>query len=319
MRKLSEEELYARSVCSRRRSSSQFSARSLEDPLLYRRDSTKTDVSVTGKEARINQKIYVVTEDLTIVVAGFDTRTLGFILYLSLCTITLGLGFLLLRWLPRWRVRLIGSPKPLRDCTWVVTEVRSLLQHRRSKASAKVSQNQWGEFIVQDIVKSQYGHPVSTVFGSTRKDRLRDYDENDDPIMIQLRFLDYRYVRFCFNPLKDKFVLCGNWKDPNWTKVRSVRGGLDVDERYRREQVFGQNQIDIQQKSILQLLIDEVNHNLRLFSSIGLTCSRLFILSMFFKSQVSYCGLSTTTIIMQFASSSSLSSALLQRCWKPDQ
>lgn len=217
-----------------------------------------TDVSVIKKEAGFNQKIYVETEDLTIVVAGFDTKQLGSILYVSLCFITLGLGFLLLHWLPRWRVRLIGSPKPLRDCTWVVMEVRPLLQPRRLKAAAKDLQNQWGEFKVQDIVKCQYGHPVSTVFGFTEKDQIRDCDEDDDPVMIQLRFLSYRYVRFCFHPLEDKFVLCSNWKDPKWTNVRSIRGGLDGDERYRREQVFGQNQIDIQQKSNLQLLIDEV-------------------------------------------------------------
>lgn len=138
-------------------------------------------------------------------------------------------------------------------------------------------------------------------------------------MMIHLRFLDYRYVRFCFHPLIDKFVLCSSLKDPKWTNVRSIRGGLDGDERYRREQVFGQNQIDIRQKSFLQLLIDEVNQNLSLFSSIGLTQSRLSILSMFSKFQVSYCGLSTSTIIMQFASSSSQSSVLLQRYWKPDQ
>ncbi|MCJ1260209.1 hypothetical protein MMC22_000068 [Lobaria immixta] len=206
LKKLSEEELDARLVSSRTRRSSQYSARSAEDPLLYRRDSTKTDVSMTGKEARINQKIYVVTEDLTIVVAGFDTRPLGFILY-----------------------------------------------------------NQWGEFTVHEIVKCQYGHPVSTVFGSTEKDRIQDYDEDDDPMMTQLRFLDYRYVRFCFHPLKDRFVLCSNWKDPKWKNVRSIRGGLDGDERYRREQVFGQNQIDILQKSILQLLIDEAFHPFYVF------------------------------------------------------
>ena len=131
-------------------------------------------------------------------------------------------------------------------------------------------------------------------------------------MMVQLRFLDYRYVRFCFHPLKDRFVLCSNWKDPKWTNVRSVRDGLDGDEKYQREQVFGQNQIDIQQKSTLQLLIDEVNQSLSIFSRIGLTWNRLFILSMFFKSQVSHCGLLTSTIIMQFASSSFLSSALLQ-------
>ncbi|MCJ1469965.1 hypothetical protein MMC07_008610 [Pseudocyphellaria aurata] len=265
LRKPSEEELRAQLVSSRRHRSSQDSAKSVEDPLLNRRGSTRTDVSAIGKAARINQKIYVVTEDLTVVVAGFDTRPLGFFLYVSLCTITLGLVFLLLRWLPRWRVRLIGSPKPLRDCTWVVTEVRLLLQHKRSEAAAKVPQNQWGEFTIQDIVNCQYGHPVSTVFGSTEKDRFQDYDEDDDPMMLQLRFLDYRYVRFCFHPLKDKFVLCGSWRDPKWTNVRSIRIGLDGDERYRRKLVFGPNQIDIQQKSVLQLLIDEAFHPFYVF------------------------------------------------------
>lgn len=133
---------------------------------------------------------------------------------------------------------------------------------------AKATQNQWGECIIQDIVKSHYGHSVSTVFGSTGKERMRGYDEDDDdPIVMQLRFLDYRYLRLCFHPMKDKFVLCSNWKDSKWTDVRSIRGGLDGDERYRREQVFGQNQINVQQKSIAQLLVDEASHLFELSSA----------------------------------------------------
>ena len=84
------------------------------------------------------------------------------------------------------------------------------------------------------------------------------YDEDEDPVVSRLRFLDYRYIRFCFHPLEDKFILCSNWKDPSWTDVKSVRTGLDSDERHKREQVFGKNVIDIQEKSISQLLIDEV-------------------------------------------------------------
>lgn len=40
-----------------------------------------------------------------------------------------------------------------------------------------------------------------------------------------------------------------------------MRGGLDADERDSREQLFGQNNIDIHQKNIPQLLIDEVRHH----------------------------------------------------------
>lgn len=101
---------------------------SAHERLLTRQDSRKTNASLLGREGRINQKIYVVTEDLTIVVAGFTTRPLGFVVYLILCTVTLGVGFLVFRWLPRWRVRLIGSSKPLQNCSWAVIEVRPLFQ-----------------------------------------------------------------------------------------------------------------------------------------------------------------------------------------------
>lgn len=94
----------------------------------------------------------------------------------------------------------------------------------------------------------------------TEKNGYVDLDEDDDPIMSTLRFLDYRYMRFCFHPLKDKFMLCSNWKDSSWTNVKSLRFGLDSDERYRREQIFGKNQINIEQKTIPQLLVDEVFH-----------------------------------------------------------
>ncbi len=135
--------------------------------------------------------------------------------------------------------------------------------------------------MVQEVTTLQYGHVASTVFGLREKKSLGpDYDEEDDPIMTQLRFLDYRYINFCFHPLKDRFVLCSDWKDPTWTDVKSIRAGLDSDERHRREQVFGKNQIDIQQKSIPQLLIDEVSDQSKISSS-SLISSRPFILSIY--------------------------------------
>ena len=80
-----------------------------------------------------------------------------------------------------------------------------------------------------------------------------------------LRFLDYRYIRFVFHPLKDKFVLNNNFKDPTWKEVRSIRSGLDSDERHKRGQVFGKNLINIEQKTIPQLLFDEAFHPFYVF------------------------------------------------------
>lgn len=301
--KFLEDEQDTPSVSLERRRSSGFSRRSVEDPLLYRNDSTRTDSVGFERDNRTNQKIYVISEDLTIVVAGFRTSSARYSLYIILCTITLGLGFLLLRWLPRWRVRLIGSPKALRDCPWVAVEVRFPSRQKKSKGATKASQTQGGDFTVHDVSRSNYGHSLSTVFGSMKRDSSRAYDEDDDPVMPYLRFLDYRYMRFWFHPLKDKFVLGTNWKDPKWVEVRSMRAGLNGEERHRREQVFGRNEIDIQQKSIPQILIDEVTKKYYVLPKVISHAFRPFIPSIFSKLRVSLSGLSMNITIMPFVSS----------------
>lgn len=58
--------------------------------------------------------------------------------------------------------------------------------------------------------------------------------------------------------MKDRFVLSNSWKDPAWTDVKSIRAGIGSDEKENREHVFGKNIIDIKQKTIPQLLVDEV-------------------------------------------------------------
>lgn len=124
-------DLEAGELSAMRRTSTGHSRASVHDRLL-RSDSTKTDGSNLGRGHRTSQKIYIVTEDLTIVVAGFRTSTLGFALYTTICVLSLGLGYLLFRWLPRWQVRIIGTPCPLRSCGWVVIEVST---HSLSRGS----------------------------------------------------------------------------------------------------------------------------------------------------------------------------------------
>lgn len=121
-------DLEAGELSTMRRTSSGHSRSSVHDRLL-RSDSTRTEGSALGRGHRSSQKIYIVNEDLTIVVAGFRTSRLGFALYLTICLVTFGLGYLLLRWLPRWQVRLIGSQCPLRDCSWVVIEVSTSVNY----------------------------------------------------------------------------------------------------------------------------------------------------------------------------------------------
>jgi cation-transporting ATPase 13A3/4/5 len=136
--KFPEEDFDEPASSSIRRKSSSYSRKSAEDPLLYRHDSARTDDGRLRMGNRITQKIYVLTEDLTIVVTGFRTKTIGYFLYILLCTLTLGFGFVILRWLPRWRVRLIGTTSPLRDCKWVVIEVGFPASYNGSIAATKI-------------------------------------------------------------------------------------------------------------------------------------------------------------------------------------
>ncbi|KAK2749170.1 hypothetical protein FQN57_006785 [Myotisia sp. PD_48] len=226
---------------------------SAEDPLLWRRPS-ESDYAGTKPSPIVSQKIYIASDDLTAVIAGFGTSITGYTLYLAICIITCGLGYLLFRWLPRWRVALVGQPQPFYKCQWVAIE------------------DQWGQFTVQNVLSQPYGRPLSSVFGRSGKEAAApNFEYDDDPILPYLRFLDYHHIRFCYHPLEDRFTVSGNWMDPAWTNVRSLRIGLDADERESREQAFGPNLIDIKEKTIPQILIDEAFHPFYIFQVASLT------------------------------------------------
>ena len=252
-------DLEAGETQSLRRKSSGRHRNSSDAPLLRRLDSAHSDTQEHDDGGNFSQKLYIEAEDLTMVFAGFTTNTIGYLLYITICVLTAGLGYLLFRWVPRWRVRLVGSPAPLRKCSWVVVEVRHKTTRERSKSPAKRSQNQWGEFTVHYISIEEYGYPLSTVFNPPNKEKANGHRYDDDPEIDLLRYLDYRYMRLLYHPLEDKFVLNNDWWDTQWTDVKALRAGLDSEERDPRDQVFGKNVIEIQEKSIPQLAMDEVS------------------------------------------------------------
>ncbi|KAK3951244.1 hypothetical protein QBC32DRAFT_239772 [Pseudoneurospora amorphoporcata] len=213
---------------------------------VLRRDSGVSASSGHGGN-RTSQKVYMVNEDLYIAIAGFRTSTLGLAVYILICLLTFGAGWLLFRWVPRWHVKLVGRPSSLRDCQWVVIE------------------NSWNEMAILDVDSKPYGRVLSTVFGTPAKLTSYSLDEDHDPILQDLRMINYRYVRFFYHPLKDKFILSSGWKDPLWTDVQTIRSGIDSEEKTYRDAVFGGNLIDIEEKSTFRLLADEVFHPFYVF------------------------------------------------------
>ncbi|KAF3019501.1 hypothetical protein E8E15_003598 [Penicillium rubens] len=198
---------------------------SVEHPLLSRYLSASSYGRDRRSGSRLNQKVYIASEDLTAVFAGFSTSSGGFAVYIALCILTGGFAWLLFRWLPRWR-------------------------------------DQWNQFTIHGVDSQIYGRPLSTVFADSPS---HGYDEDNDPNIDSLRFIDYRYLKFFYHPIEDKFSLINGWKDPSWTNAKVMRSGLDADERDSREQIFGSNAIEIEQKTIPQLLVDEAFHPFYIF------------------------------------------------------
>ncbi|THC91564.1 hypothetical protein EYZ11_008983 [Aspergillus tanneri] len=187
------------------------SRNSVEDPLLpHQHSSDDSYVHNRRPDGRHIQKVYIESEDLTIVLAGFSTSVAGLSLYYALCFFSFGLTYL----------------------------------------------DQWGQFSIYEVRDQAYGRPLSTIFAHPE---YQLYDEENDPTISFLRYIDYKYLRLFYHQLDDRFCLITGWKDPLWTHPKMMRVGLDADDRDTREQIFGKNIIDIQQKPAFQLLIDEVS------------------------------------------------------------
>jgi cation-transporting ATPase 13A2 len=99
------------------------------------------------------------------------------------------------------------------------------------------------------------------IFGPTQfKNKLNSADEyyDTDPLVPTLHYIDYRYIRFFYHTLHDKFMINNGWKDPQWESVSKLRKGLESEEKILRQIVFGDNVIEIEEKTSMQLLVDEV-------------------------------------------------------------
>ena len=105
-----------------------------------------------------------------------------------------------------------------------------------------------------------YGLPLSSCFAPSTPE-----EAEDDPVLETIRNVDYRYIRLVFHPIRGKFLLISKWRDPSWRKLQDVKDGLEGETRDARARLFGENVIDIEEKPIIRLLLDEVYFYLSVF------------------------------------------------------
>lgn len=194
------------------------------------------------------QRYYLAEEDIVIGIAGYRSSLRKSIVYYALCFCTLGVAYLVLRWMPRYRINLRGTPCALGFADWCVIE------------------NEYGELAIVNIQRLKYGERLSHFAHiSPEDDEETNSFKESDPVVPMVLMFEYRYNRFFYHPVKDIFCTNSSWYDKHWLNVTNLREGTSPALHEQRTMVFGTNTIEIQEKSNLNLLADEVLHPFYVF------------------------------------------------------
>ncbi|ODV84227.1 hypothetical protein CANARDRAFT_208586 [[Candida] arabinofermentans NRRL YB-2248] len=222
----------------------------------------------------LSQRFYIAEEDLVIGIAGYKTSKWKLVMYYTLILCTFGLGYLILRWYPRLRIKMMADAIPLGKAEWVVVE------------------DEYGVLDIQPVDRHWYNRVLSTFIprshsnhdnhanadkvppsGVSTEGTGDDENKDDssigwdqiDPVVPVLISFEYRYMKLFYDPLEDLFKLSNTWIDEKWSRYPDIKDGISEETYKSRKLIFGSNLINIKQKSIVQLLTDEILHPFYMF------------------------------------------------------
>lgn len=198
------------------------------------------------------QRFYLAEEDLVIGIAGYSYTLWKSILYYFVCISTLGFGYLILRWFPKYRINLMGNKTPLGKADWCVIE------------------NEYGELAIVQVEKQRLHEKLSSFLSNnealnTTEADMELHDKEVDPVVPSMLSFTYRYIKFFYNPVEDIYRTNSNWYDVYWLNVKNTKDGVSQSVQDQRLKIFDKNDIKIEEKSTIQLLSDEVLHPFYVF------------------------------------------------------
>ncbi|KAI1315866.1 hypothetical protein EDD11_000242 [Mortierella claussenii] len=201
---------------------------------------------------RCVQKVHLEEEDVQLTFTGYHFLQTWMYLYYFACLLTGGIIFLLGRWMPHRYIAFVAEKCNIGLAQIVVVE------------------NEWGQMVIEPIQTKYYGGPMSSVFSLDQMEKPQDDEGFNDgtestEMLHDMRYFDYQYIRFIYNPVARMFMQNSQWKDAGWTNVAKCERGLSRETHQERSMVFGPNLIDVQEKSVGQLLVQEVLHPFYIF------------------------------------------------------
>ncbi|KAJ1026343.1 hypothetical protein NDA16_002430 [Ustilago loliicola] len=269
----------------------------------------RREISYLDKSSKSRQQIYLAEEDALIRFTGYRTLVANQIVYSIVCCLTLGIVYLIGRWLPRFRLKHVCKEVDFENAEFIVIE------------------NQWGDLHKEKITTIPFARPLATVFPHSSREPPATQAEfqsaptinlppelvnksnapsktasarssiinGGNPVpgtangadtpstgalpmlsgvqteqLMELSFFDYRYTRFALHPPTGRLRMIKNWRDPLWTSLPAINNGISFDAEKDRTTIFGKNAIEIQAKSTWQLLIDEVLHPFYMFQIVSI-------------------------------------------------
>ncbi|GJE95870.1 P-type cation-transporting ATPase domain-containing protein [Phanerochaete sordida] len=202
------------------------------------------------------QMIFLEEEDAHIRFVGYEVVRLRQVLWRICCVLSFGILGLLGHWFPRLWLRWVTKEKAFKD-----------MEH-----GFIVIESAYRDISLFPIRKVEYPYHVSTVFpaqvsGSLSRtpSRTGENGHATSGLLKCLTVVDYRYARFALDPRTGLFSMVKDWRDSTWSTKPSVQGGLDDGTMTQRLTLFGPNVIDIEGKSTISLLIEEVIHPFYVF------------------------------------------------------
>ena len=266
----------------------------------------REDLSYLDKSSRSRQQIFLVEEDMLIRFTGYKAVFARKLVFWIVSVLSLGVIYLLGRWLPRTKLRWICREAAFEEADLIMVE------------------NQWGDLVKAQLETVPFARPLAAVFPdkvtrdapatmqefqaylATAKSRigssasslrkgasastsvansvlfpsaaapavattdLTPLSNVESEQLMDLSVLDYRYTRFALYPPTGRFRMVKDWRDPAWQSTAAVSGGVSWDAEKDRKTLFGPNMIEIAAKSTWSLLVDEVLHPFYMFQIVSI-------------------------------------------------
>ncbi|KAF4621315.1 hypothetical protein D9613_000774 [Agrocybe pediades] len=204
------------------------------------------------------QTIHIADEDSTVRFVGYDIISWRLWMWRIASIVTFGILPLLGHWFPKLWLRSVAREKAFCE----------------SHDGFLVVESAYKSVLMIPIRTLDYAYHLSTVFPSelatvpgTETEHIygsQDYNPIDGTLK-KLRIVDYRHTRFALDPRTGLFTMVRDWRDPTWTTVAAARKGIDKRTEEQRRIIFGNNEINIEAKSTIALLVDEVIHPFYVF------------------------------------------------------